>query len=84
MPVTKSIEKRVRQAEKSRVRNKHYSSMMKTIIKKAMATEDAESAAALGLSAISMIDKVAGQGVIHKNKAGNQKSRIAKHMASFS
>lgn len=84
MPVKKTIAKRIRQAEKSRIRNKHYSSMMKTAIKKALETEDADSATALGRSAISVIDKVAANGIIHKNKADNQKSRVAKHMATFS
>ena len=84
MPVSKSIAKRIRQAEKARVRNKHYNTMMKTAIKKALASDSAESASELGRSAISLIDKVAGHGIIHKNKAANQKSRIAKHMGSFS
>lgn len=84
MPVTKTIAKRIRQAEKARVRNKHYSSMMKTAIKKALAADNADNATTLGRTAISMIDKVAGNGVIHKNQAANQKSRIAKHMAALS
>ncbi|MBT3229572.1 MAG: 30S ribosomal protein S20 [Candidatus Marinimicrobia bacterium] len=84
MPVTKTIAKRIRQAEKARIRNKHYNSMMKSAIKKAMAADNAENATALGHSAMVIIDKVAGNGIIHKNKAANQKSRIAKHMATFS
>ncbi len=84
MPVTKTIAKRIRQADKARVRNKHYSSMMKTAIRKAMAADNADNATTLGRSAISLIDKVAGHGMIHKNKAANQKSRISKHMATFS
>jgi len=84
MPAKKTIAKRIRQADKARVRNKHYSSMMKSAIKKAMDTEDAESASTLGRSAIVIIDKVATHGIIHKNKAANQKSRVAKHMANFS
>ena len=84
MPVKKTIAKRIRQAEKARIRNKHYNSMMKGAIKRAMATEDAETAATLGRSAIIVIDKVAANGIIHKNKAANQKSRVAKHMATFS
>jgi len=84
MPVTKTIAKRIRQAEKARIRNKHYNSMMKTAIRKAMSTEDADNANSLGKSAISIIDRVASHGVIHKKKASNQKSRIAKHIASFS
>ena len=84
MPVKKTIAKRIRQAEKARIRNKHYTSMMKTAIKKALATEDAENATVLGHSAISLIDKVASNGIIHKNKASNQKSRIAKHIGTLS
>lgn len=84
MPVKKTIAKRIRQAEKARIRNKHYNTMMKSAIKKAMATDNAENAAALGKSAISIIDKVAATGVIHKNKAANQKSRVSKHIATFS
>jgi len=84
MPVKKTIAKRIRQAEKARTRNKAYNSMMKTAIKKVLATEDAEAATSMGRSAIALIDKVAANGIIHKNKAANQKSRIAKHMASVS
>ncbi len=84
MPVKKTIAKRIRQAEKARIRNKHYSSMMKSAIKKAMEADTAETATALGRSAIVIIDKVASNGIIHKNKAANQKSRVAKHMATFS
>ncbi len=84
MPVKKTIAKRIRQAEKARIRNKHYSTMMKSAIKKAMAADNAENANTLGHSAIVIIDKVAANGIIHKNKAANQKSRVAKHMATFS
>jgi len=49
-----------------------------------MEADTAETATALGRSAIVIIDKVASNGIIHKNKAANQKSRVAKHMATFS
>lgn len=84
MPVKKTIAKRIRQAEKARLRNKHYNSMMKTAIKRALTADNAESATTLGRSAMVVIDKVAANGIIHKNKAANQKSRVAKHMATFS
>jgi len=84
MPVKKTIAKRIRQAEKARLRNKHYTSMMKTAIKRALTADNAESATTLGRSAMVVIDKVAANGIIHKNKAANQKSRVAKHMATFS
>jgi len=84
MPVTKTVAKRIRQADKARVRNKHYTTTMKNAIKKALGAEDAEAANTFGRDAISKIDKVAAHGIIHKNKAANQKSRISKHIASFS
>ena len=34
--------------------------------------------------AFKIIDKVASKGVIHKNKAANQKSRISRHLNSLS
>ena len=83
MPVKKTIAKRIRQAEKARMRNKHYSAMMKTAIKKALASDELEAAQSLSRSAISIIDKVASNGIIHKNKAANQKSRVAKHVNSL-
>ncbi|NQV16830.1 30S ribosomal protein S20 [bacterium] len=84
MPVKKTVAKRIRQADKARIRNKHYNSTMKSAIKKALAAEDADTAATLGSSAISLIDKVASHGIIHQNKAANQKSRVSKHIATFS
>jgi len=84
MPVKKTIAKRIRQADKARIRNKHYNSLMKSAIKKAMAADNAENATVFGRSALGIIDKVAATGIIHKNKAANQKSRVAKHMATFS
>ncbi len=84
MPVKKTVAKRIRQAEKSRVRNKHYTSKMKTAIKRALDADTKETAEALGRDAISVIDKTVSKGIIHKNKAANQKSRVAKHVNSLS
>ena len=36
------------------------------------------------IKSFKIIDKVASKGVIHKNKAANQKSRISRHLNSLS
>jgi len=72
--------KRVRQSRKANEYNNHYKSMMKTSIKKVLASTKKDDAQSLKNDAFKVIDKVASKGVIHKNKAANQKSRISKHV----
>ena len=72
--------KRVRQSRKANEYNNHYKSMMKTSIKKVLSSTTKEEGQPLKNEAFKMIDKVAGKGVIHKNKAANQKSRITKYI----
>ena len=75
--------KRVRQSRKANEYNNHYKSMMKTYIKKTLSTTSKEEAILLKNETFKVIDKVASKGVIHKNKAANQKSRISKHINSL-
>ena len=75
--------KRVRQSRKANDYNNHYKSMMKTSIKKALDSSSKKDAESLKDEAFKIIDKVASKGVIHKNKAANQKSRISKHINSL-
>ena len=75
--------KRVRQSRKDNEYNNHYKSMMKTSIKKVLESTKKEEAQALKNDAFKVIDKVAIKGVIHKNKAANQKSRITKYLNSL-
>jgi len=76
--------KRVRQSRKANSYNNHYKSMMKTSIKKVLASSSKDDASHLKNEAFKIIDKVASKGVIHKNKAANQKSRISRHLNSLS
>lgn len=57
--------------------------MMRSAIKNVMSAKSAGEAAPLAKIAISTIDKIAGKGIIHKNNAGNQKSRIMKYVNSL-
>ncbi len=81
----KSQIKRNRQNEMRRVRNKSVRSRLKTMRKRF--TEAQESGDAAGVEqayreAAREFDKAAAKGIIHKNKAANQKARLAKRLRS--
>ena len=79
MPNIKSAKKRVLVAEIRRQRNAAAKSKMKTQLKKfdaALASGDKEAAAAELAASVSILDKTAGKGVIHKNAADRKKSRM--------
>ncbi len=76
----KSAEKRARQSEKRRAVNRELKSEVKTILKKAKSETDKEKAAVAMKAASSTLDKLASKGIIHKNKAANQKAKLAKHL----
>lgn len=75
-----STKKRIRQAKKRNLRNRHYKSMMKTWIRRIEETQNKDEALKLYPEVVSLIDKVAQKGIIHKNTAANKKSRLAKHV----
>jgi small subunit ribosomal protein S20 len=80
---SKSAQKRIRVAERRRQRNRPYRTAARTYVKKAEAAiqaGDPEAAASAVGDAISMLDRVANKGVIHKNNAARRKSRL---MAKF-
>ncbi|NQU55311.1 MAG: 30S ribosomal protein S20 [Bacteroidetes bacterium] len=72
----KSALKRIRQSEKKRVHNKYYAKTTRNAIKALHSTSDKEEATKLYPEVISMIDKLAKNNIIHKNKASNLKSKI--------
>ena len=74
--------KRVKQSLRNNLRNRHYKSMMKTSIKKVLEA-DKKDAATLLIQAISTIDRVCGKGIIHKNRASHQISKLTKYINSL-
>ncbi len=74
----KSAIKRIRTAKRNRMRNRHYTSMLKTQIKKVRAAATKEEGEKLYRQASSLLDKLASKGIIHRNKAANQKSKLSK------
>ena len=83
MPQHASAEKRVRQSERRRVRNVANRSRMKTAIKKVNAAENKETATTELKTTASLLDKLAGKGLIHKNKAANLKSKLSRKVNSM-
>lgn len=76
----KSAIKRARQNVKIRLSNASARSMYRTFIKnvlKAVEAGDQEIARAAYAKAQPVIDKAAGKGLIHKNKAARIKSRLS-------
>ena len=74
----KATKKDTRQASKRRDRNRYYGKTTRNAIRDLKDGKD-EKAYGEGLpNVISMIDKLAKKGIIHKNKAANLKSKLSK------
>ena len=74
----KSAIKRIRQTETHRLRNRYFARSMRNAIKQLRGLTDKAEAASKLPSVLSIIDKNAKRSVIHKNKAGNLKSKLTK------
>jgi len=74
----KSSLKRIRANETRRVRNRYYSKTMRNAVRKFRTLENKAEATEKLPKLISMIDKLAKKTIIHKNKAGNLKSKLTK------
>jgi len=74
----KSVEKRVRTSKKANVTNRAGKSRVKTAVRRVVEAKDKESAEGALRAAVSVLDKSVKTGLIHKNKASNQKSRLNK------
>ncbi len=79
----KSALKRIRQAESTRVENKYYARSTRNAIKELRTSSDKAAAAELLPKVSAMVDKLAKRNTIHKNKAANIKSSLAKHVNSL-
>jgi len=74
----RSAEKRARQSIWRHARNKANVTRLKTLVRKVRLAKEKEKAAAALKVAVKTLDQLAAKGVIHKNKAANQKSRLTK------
>jgi len=76
----KATKKDVRQSAKRRDRNRYYGKTTRNAIRDLRALNDKAAAGEKTPEVISMIDKLAKRGVIHKNKASNLKSKLTKRL----
>jgi len=74
----KSAIKRIRANATKRLRNRYQAKTTRNAIKKLRNTTSKEEAAPLLVKVSSMLDRLAKKNVIHKNKAANNKSKLAK------
>jgi small subunit ribosomal protein S20 len=83
----KSSLKKARQAKERNIRNKRVKKAFKTAVKKLELAinekKDKQEINTLFNKAISLIDKATSKGVIHKNTAGRNKSRITRKVKSY-
>ena len=86
MANNKSAKKRIQIAERNRLINKSYKSIVRTFTKKTLEncekykkdpTEDNKSLVTTSLNkAFSLIDKAVKKNILHKNNGANRKSKI--------
>jgi small subunit ribosomal protein S20 len=76
----KSALKRIRANDAKRVLNRYQAKTTRTFIKKLKGTTDKAEAQELFKKVSSMLDRLAKRNIIHKNKAANNKSKLAKHI----
>ena len=79
MPNHKSAEKRMRQNERRRNINRSNRARLRTTVKQlraALGGKDSNEATSLLPKTVSEIDKAVQKGVLHRNAAARQKSRL--------
>ncbi|HDS02736.1 MAG TPA: 30S ribosomal protein S20 [Firmicutes bacterium] len=83
MPHIKQQKKRMKKDIQLRLRNRAYKSQVKTARKKVLAATKKEE----GLKALEnfykVVDSVAQKGILHKNKASRDKSKLARFVNSL-
>jgi small subunit ribosomal protein S20 len=79
VPNIASAKKNMRKSRAATVRNRAQRSALRTALKKAKADS---ATAEERLKAVSMLDRAARKGLIHKNAAARQKSKLARQAAA--
>ena len=78
-----ATKKDVRQATKRRERNRYYGKTTRNAIRDMKASTEKKTYEEQLPDVVSMIDKLAKRGIIHKNKAANLKSKLTKKATSL-
>ncbi len=79
----KSALKRIRSNNAKRLRNKYQHKTTRNAVRDLRATSDKKEAEGMLMKVTSMLDKLVKNNIIHKNKAANLKSKLAKQVAAL-
>jgi small subunit ribosomal protein S20 len=85
VPNIKSVKKDVLRSKQRNLRNQATKSRIKTFVKKTKSAIDGGDAAAIKAvltETVSIVDKAAKRGIIHKNAANRRKSRLMRRAAA--
>jgi small subunit ribosomal protein S20 len=74
----KSAQKRARQTPKRTEYNKHFKAKIKSAVKNVSAAKKKDDAEKELKKAVTILDRAAVKGIIHKNTAANRKSKLTK------
>lgn len=83
MPRIKSAKKALRQSRSHNERNRAQRSTLRTALKRVRAAATTDQAATAYRSAVRLLDRAARKGLIHRNHAARQKSRLAAVVAKL-
>ena len=75
--------KRIRQNEKRRLHNRYYARTMRNALKDFRSISVKKDAVDKFPKMVSLIDKLVKKNIIHKNKAANLKSKLAKQVSTL-
>jgi small subunit ribosomal protein S20 len=79
----KSALKRIRSSRVKQLRNKYQHKTTRNAVRDLRASTEKKEAEELFPKVVAMLDKLAKNNIIHKNKASNIKSKLAKHVAAL-
>ncbi|GAB6395030.1 MAG: 30S ribosomal protein S20 [Bacteroidales bacterium] len=79
----KSALKSIKQSNARRLHNRYYAKTARNAVKNLRAVEEKNEARGLFPKVCSLLDKLAKRNIIHRNKAANLKSKLAKHVNSL-
>ena len=79
----KSAIKRIRSNNSKKLKNKFQHKTSKTLVKKLKSETKKSSAKKLLIKVTSMLDKLAKNNILHKNKVANLKSNLSKYVNSL-
>ena len=74
----KSAQKRARQTPKRTEYNKHFKAKIKSALKNVTAAKKKDEAEKELKKAVKVLDRAAVKGIIHKNNAANERSKLTK------